>query len=556
MLSLAAASDSSLTVVGVRERFNFFFGSLYRTGAPRRRATPLEVPLGILNFGINRRVYRSILKKFLDWSNQNNLFQKEKKESPKNSLRLQEAKGNARQDWTKNNYRGQKHKKPYMLEARHRDKSLIYPNDYINVSLQNDLDEYIKFRMGSNCSQPTIDGDIRTIKQILGWKHRYQGIPLSDLRLTTIIPYVKLITDNYGEEKIDWNDYAAVQFKLKHEAIKSSKKALVEIEEFLKFLDTSPITQLRYWCTLVSVAKFVFRHETGSDEYVNHKDLPIIKLLLPLGKMLKDKAKTVKPNINYEEKSVHWIVALKVLERLRNEADMEQNLINQPRKGSAEIESLQNFLSLAFMTIIPPLRARVFYELEIGRTLVKGIYQNGSFIPEEKLPAFSDAKWYIHLMTDDYKTGKAYGEWWSNPIPNIKYPDGKYFYEYIDRWLKEGRNHKKQCDHNFFFRGKITYKQLDSSNWNRRILHSFLRLTGVAVSPKELRKMFVTYLKDEGATETQLEAAATAMQHSRLMQSKIYDQQEHFNKIAPMLSFNQKAIEEAWNSIDNLKKVA
>ena len=60
------------------------------------------------------------------------------------------------------------------------------------------------------------------------------------------------------------------------------------------------------------------------------------------------------------------------------------------------------------------------------------------------------------------------------------------------------------------------------------------------VTPKEFRRIYVTYLKEMGATEAELEAAAAAMQHSRKMQSTVYDKQVQFEKMNPVLDLNER----------------
>ena len=80
------------------------------------------------------------------------------------------------------------------------------------------------------------------------------------------------------------------------------------------------------------------------------------------------------------------------------------------------------------------------------------------------------------------------------------------------------------------------------SAWHNRIVNIFEERIGIPVSPKEFRKMYVTFLKDSGASEAELEGAAWMMQHSRLMQSKIYDQQDKANKAKPAIDFHSQAI--------------
>ena len=51
--------------------------------------------------------------------------------------------------------------------------------------------------------------------------------------------------------------------------------------------------------------------------------------------------------------------------------------------------------------------------------------------------------------------------------------------------------------------------------------------------------MFVTYLNQIGASEAELEAAATAMRHHRSTQRKHYDRLDKVNKVQPVMEFNR-----------------
>jgi hypothetical protein len=101
----------------------------------------------------------------------------------------------------------------------------------------------------------------------------------------------------------------------------------------------------------------------------------------------------------------------------------------QSRHATGVGMSYQRFLSLAFFVLIPPDRARTVYELEVGRTLVWGHFQEGIFVATDN-QEHPTAAWFIHLQPEDYKTGAAYGEYWGS-IPNESFGDGTCFYDYI-----------------------------------------------------------------------------------------------------------------------------
>jgi len=211
-------------------------------------------------------------------------------------------------------------------------------------------------------------------------------------------------------------------------------------------------------------------------------------------------------NFTSADRNIPWEEVMDVLELRRQKADATKSDCGDKRDKNAIVNDLQTFLSLAFMLLIPVGRSRT-YELELGKTFVYGIYSGGRFTPASLMQDPSTATWY---MPDDHKTGFLGREYWTI-MPNVQFSDGQKLYEYIERWLQIGREYEHQCDHNFFFRQKKTYKALNSSDWTGRIKNVFEMETGIPVTPNELRKMYVTYLSNQQATNAELKGAAKAM---------------------------------------------
>jgi hypothetical protein len=72
----------------------------------------------------------------------------------------------------------------------------------------------------------------------------------------------------------------------------------------------------------------------------------------------------------------------------------------------------------------------------------------------------------------------------------------------------------------------------------------FASATGVPVTPKELRKMYVTYLNNQKVSNAEFKGAAKAMHHSSQMQEKIYNSQSILEAIAPAYEFNERMHEQ------------
>jgi hypothetical protein len=87
---------------------------------------------------------------------------------------------------------------------------------------------------------------------------------------------------------------------------------------------------------------------------------------------------------------------------------------------------------------MPPDRQRTFRELTFGKTLKYGIRdeKRNTFTSYDKLKQEEEPKYYIHLLSHQYKTGDTYGTYW-HEIKNVTYKDGKQFYDYLNQWLFE-----------------------------------------------------------------------------------------------------------------------
>jgi len=502
----------------------------------------------------NSKSYKSAYKSFVDWVQKNRyytlkaeLIVKATASETKPTLFKRQPNGRGRK--VKDNYHGKSSKQPYALMAKYNASSvmsgeLIYPNDYINKDLAENLEEFKEFRCENhNCSKGTLKKDIQHIYRILGWLHRYKSLPLEELSLKSIINFIQLniprkeAIDSKG--KYNYHKHILKKAMAREEAMDLANKNRNLIQEFIDFVGGHPNTKKIAIEACIAVAKFVFRNELGTDDYIDETDLPIIRRLNQLCNTLSKKAKSTPPSVAHADKSILWEEAINLLELCRQKADAIRMGCGRKRDKNAIVNDLQIFLSLAFMLLIPVDRARTYYELEIGKTFVRGIYEGGRFTPESKMQDPSIAVWYIHLMPGDYKTGKIYGEYWGI-MPNVQFSDGQKLYEYIDRWLNEGREYKQKCNHNLFFRQIKKYETLNSSGWSGRIKDVFAQETGIPVTPKELRKMYVTYLNNQQASNTVLKGAAKSMHHSQSMQEKIYNSQNILDSIAPVYDFNER----------------
>lgn len=507
----------------------------------------------------NRKSYKWAYKSFLDWAEVNNYFKPVKEDILKPDVQqnifTRQPKGTGTKQ--KDNYHNRTKKQPYILMAKNNRKQLIYPTDYINSNLANELKLFKRFRSEHhNCSKGTIKENLLEANRFLGWLHRYKNVPLEELSLGSIIKFIKLNISysDFRNEKgeVNYQEYANKKAMVRQEAIELSNENRKLIEEYLNFVGGHPNNKLGVLVICIAIAKFIFRDEVGTDEYIDANDLPLVRRLHQLVNILNKKANSTEPTVSHADKSIAWEKTFDVLEVLRKRIhclEIERIVISKKtnkeytrkvlRTKNAIFNDLQLFLSLAFMIVIPTDRARTYYELEIGRTFVFGSYQSGRFIPVDKLKDKTQALWYIHLMPEDHKMGKVYKEYWGI-MPNVLFHKDNDLYSYIDLWIKEGRESRMECNHNCFFRKSIICGALDSVAWGQRIKDIFTQETGVPVTPKELRKMYITYLNNKGVTNTELKAAAQAMHHSQKMQESVYNSQTIMDRIQPIYDLNER----------------
>ena len=339
------------------------------------------------------------------------------------------------------------------------------------------------------------------------------------------------------------------------------ESTLEGVYQYFSFLEDRLASQRESVRAVVKVAKYLYRLETKDFTNLREGGFRDIEVIQALRRISREEAGprydvSTSP-IPYEKRAVSWEKVIDVLKGLQKEVELthtakwnklEQRHTFQKRADMPIARSLQKLLIVAFFVTMPPDRNRTIRELEVGRTLVKGIFRDGLFISAENVVG-CQTKWYIHLMPDDYKTGKSYGEYWSE-VPNTPLYGEKDFYHYIDLWLYKYRN-LFEPNHNFLF--VKTFPKcpevglpLEASGIHVRVRTAFIKFTGIPVSPQVLRKMYITYLKNSRATEAELEAAAAAMHHSREMQSKVYDQQTTAEKIKPIFEFNQNLFKKAF----------
>jgi hypothetical protein len=486
-----------------------------------------------------QRQPRYYLNQFIDWGIKNGFFFSV--ESPKEKLVY--------------TFYLEKVKKVKVTNREHSYRKFVFSfevDDYTNEPLQREQiqqhlqrisQEFINFKkyqiVTKEIREISANKDEGYLRRILGWLYQEKGIPLSEASLSKLVPFIRLNfkIKEFSSEENPWLSKIIAQAQAL-EDIKDEANRLVEIlKEFFEWLEYPPSSRTKqsYVDTLIAYAKYVYRAETDETMALNFEDIPIINRLKVFGKKIENnKSAKLSSSIKY----LPWSDVLSVLEKLRFEADLEtiKSGVSRRKKRSlrGKARSLQKFILLGFFVLVPPPRLRVVRELELGRTLKYGVFEHGRFTSAGNMVNPSEAKYYIHLQPQDYKTGDTYGEWLGE-FPNVEFADGSKFYDYLNRWFFQGyqdetgvwhgmREIVADPDSKTVFIGSKKGQALERTALTGAIKYIFLRWTGVPVSPHDLRHLYRTYIDDPatGATQEEKESAAFWMRHSSQMAAKTY----------------------------------
>jgi hypothetical protein len=431
-----------------------------------------------------------------------------------------------------------------------------FPHDYINPDLQQQINSYHEWRRKNDVTVGALNTEHEQILQVMGWLHRYEGVPLEDIRFEKMITKSQLIF--LAEEYSTYYEYLFQKEKGTQKARTEADQAKERVQRYLDFVGGKSRSLSRRVSVLLALAKFLYRDILGTDDFPDEQDIPVLRRLLKLQAAKKKLEKRAPQTIPYSETSVEWKEVVLVMEQQRLRAEQtitfshcdnsQGHLVNE-RPDTALANDLQRFLSIAFCSVIPS-RSRTFHDLRIGETFKEGILTKRKFMSVQDLKdkglweqRQGDVKFYIHHLAEDFKTGKSMtpalleSEGWWAEMPNI-YFGSLSLYDYIRRWLDWGRGIQGEINHNFFFRRCFSSNPMDAGDWNNRIKTMMQRWTGVPVPPKNLRKMFAsTYPEFVGS-------ASILLQHSETIHCTDYDMRATVKKMKPVVDENTQGIQD------------
>lgn len=402
----------------------------------------------------------------------------------------------------------------YALDVEDMSAELSASLDYLLDALVNPHSEINCFKQKVNSE--TAMRRMAMIHQLLGVVKQLKRIPAENLSLGHLVsfaPYKTALRQARSYDEVRLIEQAAL------EVAEQTQVMLTAVLNWLrKERQIHPATEKGVVEAVLTVAKFLYNKEADSLKADNYGDIPVVIMLRQELREAKARARYASPAADESIKWLDWPEFLACVHHLEHECQPTYSY-GLKRSPTAIARSVQRYLLFALLAYMPPDRQRTLRELEVGKTLVKGLLnQNGIFESKD------NGEWYIHLMKTDYKTGKIYGEQWLM-VPEI-------LYCHLEAWLNQWRSLFSPT-HQFVFtheNGKPYRKASDLSNIIRRATY---RLTGKLTTAHLIRHMLITYLKRHGASDEVMRSLADAMHHSTKMQAEIYDRRHQFEKVAP-----------------------
>jgi len=446
----------------------------------------------------------------------------------------------------------------------------------VNPTLDGELTRFINFLQKEMKQAPeTTDRDIKTILRILEWLYReeYQHKP-EQLSLTSIIPNLPIpdcITISQFKNEAQPGEALWIARSIAEEEMTQAVSQMEEtVSNYLDSLNVTFETQVNYLKSVVNLAKFIYFKQTKYFEKEGgYKDIELIE---KLRKFESGKSKSsitsgqkTEAKKHRRSKMVPWpkillaveMAVIKFEEKYKYGVNTKTRYKNgnprisqAKRSRRAQLHDFQTALVLAMAIALPPSRSKVYYQMELGKNLVKGILLDGVLVSLENLPEDKKglATWWLCLSPPDGKKDTIGEEGWQAEIPNRKFSTGRTLYWYLEEWIKNWRpdfNPK----HNYLYsteEGNI----LTTATYGHKVCNAFKRFIGSPVNPHLLRHILITYAYERGMTDEEKRSLARCQQHSEKTQARIYNEQQMLNSLQPALKLNQKFVEEFYQSFN------
>ncbi|MBD2036912.1 site-specific integrase [Leptolyngbya sp. FACHB-321] len=418
---------------------------------------------------------------------------------------------------------------------------------------------------------------IKHLRLFLGWRHYITGVPLEQLAFDVLMPHVQLPDEDEDDSSV----------------IKAAKKAIKKIEadldqELVSFQDfleheresQSPHTPQHYLKAIEKSLRCQYHREAKDTTYSNVPGMGVIQ---------KHRAALRQKEAAHDgvvDLTLKWLdlpdVLKKIVTPLRQECEFRVMSGNQ-RPLSSIAASFQRYAVWGVLTYEPPRRQEEWRRAKLTSSCLLTDKPQGAAVgqcihplPPQKARYNRTEKYYPYLHKADgvwlldhtefsYKTAKTYKKQ-SLEIPNVPFPDGKYFYDYLEAFLygyyrdqqgnwrsagelnaPPGANWKLYSLRMTFnpqpvLVGKAGKQQVampqgvfvqpqegtayDTVGFSQVIGKAAHRLTGQRLTPHLLRDIYATWFLDQGYTSQQISSLAYAMGHSEAMLRRKYDKRK------------------------------
>lgn len=457
-----------------------------------------RVPLDV------QRNYRSALNRFLGWCQEQDWWQ--------SKVQPVVPKRHPRTDQKPKQSRPQRPK--YALGS--------VRGDFISKNLQSELEAFQNFRLHENdVQQSTVEKDIRQIRLVLGWLHRFKDAPLASLSLRQMISWVDIDSPALGKNEAEETAFSNLELINEYiHWLESTGEEGTDASDTTKNLYTS----MDAFRIFLIVAQFIYRERSQSQPQSlaikRYQDVPIVQLLR---QNLADVQAVAKQQRSAQQESKQipdWAEFLAIVEQTRQHCAVgivhtfpakKSDTNPSPHRALAAITyNYQCFLFAAFFCYLPPQRQQVWRNLKFvdSRRNDDGVCANQN--PEVSGYLYKEEEqWWLHLLKDQYKTSKAYQNLVIK-MPNIRYQDGRYFYQYLDEWLfefeyKTPRGIEKVAglrkvfdpQHEYVFTQRNGKRFVHASNFNKLLQSSSCEISDESLTPELLRHMFANYISSQ-----------------------------------------------------------
>ena len=316
------------------------------------------------------------------------------------------------------------------------------------------------------------------VKYLLTFVHEIQGVPLENLTLESLIPFVQLRfseADFVGHPAFQTTasgqliDYQAAEGTLAMAEATGQRRAHETAETTINILNAffdwreqvfttlgksgglEPSSKRRVISALVLTAEFLYQDQTRfkrprtrgkRQQNTGFHDIPVIKLLRQQYAEHPLKPQASKERIQ-KTRCVAWPQALVVCEKQRRQAlafhyhsrdrSRKEGYVRRRRQLAGIASDMQKSLMVDFSIFIPSDRQQTYRDLRFGHTLKCGSFnQEGEFISQDIPADPNQAQFWLDLH--EFKTAEVYGQFWY-PLPNVTFIDNTTFYEFITAWL-------------------------------------------------------------------------------------------------------------------------